>query len=159
MRPQDMTKSIFTGLLLLLSLAASPAADAKEPPAAGENARLWLNFVKILEVDGEKPKFHTNLLDVAPGEHTIALQTTSFELYATRWTEYRVNTVLEKDHTYAWQYDQEEEALVFVDLGRDFLVPKLGLISTSKKYKKALVDARAMPRHRVVFIPKSDWKK
>lgn len=159
MRPQGMTRSIFAGAILLLSLAASPVADAKEPPGPGENARLWLSFVKILAVDGEKPKFHTNLLDVAPGEHTIALQTTNFELYATYWTEYRVNTVLEKGHTYAWQYDQEQEALVFVDLGRDFVVPKLGLISTSKKYKKALVDARAMPPHRVVFIPKSDWKR
>jgi hypothetical protein len=152
-----MTRSILAGLLLLFSLIAGPLAAAKEPTAVEDGARIWVNFVKILEVDGKKPKFHSYYLDVEPGERTIALRTVNFELYATYWTEYRVNTVLEDGHTYAWQYDQQAESLVFVDLGKGYVIPKLGLISTSKEYKQALVDARAMPSHPVVFIPNSEW--
>ena len=152
-----MTRTFLAGVLLLLSLAASPLAAANGRPELGGNARLWLNFVDVLAVDSNKPKFHIEYLDVAPGERRLALRSTHFGANTTILTQFRVTTALEPGHTYAVWYDKDSDALTFNDLGKDFVVPKLGMFYTSKKYRQALADARTQPKHPVVFIPTADW--
>jgi hypothetical protein len=153
-----MARSILASLLVFLSLAASPLAIARERPALGENARLWLSHISILEVDGKKPKSHIHYLDLPPGEHAIALKANDFTIQGIRWIEFRATTVLVSGHTYSWQYDQDAETLVFTDLGKDFVIPKQGLVWTPKAYLQAVVDARAMPPHRVVLTPTAEWE-
>jgi hypothetical protein len=152
-----MTRNILA--FVLLSLAASPFATAKERPGLGENARLWLNFVEVLAVDSQKPKSHVEYLDVTPGQRKLTLMSTHFGGTSTIYTRFQLLTTLEPGHTYAVRYDQRELGLVFNDLGKDFVIPKLGMIYTSKAYRQALADASTKPTHRVALIPRSEWEK
>jgi hypothetical protein len=146
-------------LLLLLAAPVTPAFAKERPPQDPEMAQVWIpGAIDIKRVDGKKPKFHLDVVAIAPGEHVVRIETNHRDyLGATTWTTYVVRATFVRGHTYVWQLHPTAHVPTFHDLGENFVVPKLKMVSTPKEYTEALRKASSFPAHAVAFIPRTEW--
>jgi len=144
--------------IILLSL--SVLSNAKDATLTVDVSRIWTNSINIKKIDGKKPKFFLESLNVAPGEHEIviefyydgnsALGTVSGR---TIYVKQKFRALFEAGNTYTWQFDRVNKRLYFNDMGKNFEIPKNGALSTSNAYTDGLVDARSKPKHLVTLLP------
>ena len=158
MRLHTALKTMALSLLLVASLAA-PATAKERPPQDPAMAQVWVpGAINIKRVDGRKPKSYLDVLEIAPGEHVVTLETSHDDhLGRTTWTTYLVRATFVRGHTYAWQRQPVDRVPTFHDLGESFIIPKLKMVSTPKEYTEALAKASSYPEHAVTFIPRSEW--